>query len=56
MKDDLTKRVFWRLGIVKVLVKGRDSQVRAALVKVPNSNKFLRRSITHLIPVELQVE
>ena len=55
MKDDLTKRVFWKLGIVKELIKGRDSKVRAALVKVPNSN-ILLRSITHLIPVELQAE
>ena len=56
MKDDLMKRVFWKLGIMKELVKGRDSQVRAALVKVPNSSKLLRRSITHLIPVELHTE
>ena len=26
MKDDLTKRVFWKLGIVKELLKGRDSK------------------------------
>jgi len=53
MKDDLTKRVFWKLGIVKELVKGRDSKVQAALIKVKNCNTLLRRSITHLIPVEL---
>ena len=53
MKDDLTRRVFWKLGIVKELITGPDSQVRAALVKVPGSNKLLKRSITHLIPVEL---
>ena len=49
------KRVFWKLGIVKELLKGRDSKVRAALIKVPNSTKFLR-SVTHLIPVELKIE
>ena len=53
MKDDLTRRVFWKLGIVKELITGRDSQVRVALVKVTWSSKLLRRSITHLIPVEL---
>ena len=56
MKDDLTKRVFWKLGIVKELLKGRNSKVRAAVIKVPNSNKLLRRSVTHLIPVKLQFE
>ena len=59
LKDDLTKRMFWKLGIVKELIKGRDGhvgQIRAALIKVPDYAKLLRRSITHLIPVELQAD
>ena len=56
LKDDLTKRMFWKLGIVKELITGRDGQTRAALIKVPNYAKLLRRSITHLIPVELQAD
>ena len=56
LKDDLTKRMFWKLGIVKELITGRDGQIRAALIKVPNYTKLLRRSITHLIPVELQAD
>ena len=59
LKDDLTKRMFWKLGIVKELITGRDGhigQIRAALIKVPDYAKLLRRSITHLIPVELQAD
>ena len=40
MKDDLTKRVFWKLGIVQELIKGHDSKVRAALVRFPTVTFF----------------
>lgn len=46
----------WRLGIIKELIVGQDGQTQAALIKVTNHTKLLRRSITHLIPVELQPE
>ena len=49
------KRLFWRLAIVKELLTGHDSQVRAAAVKVGDSSRLLKRSITHLIPLELSV-
>ena len=55
LRDDCAKRIFWRLPIVKELLVGRDSQVRAAAVKVGNSSRLLKRSITHLIPLELSV-
>ena len=55
LRDELTKRAFWRLGIVTELLTGVDDTTRAAIVKTVNSDRtqFLRRSIKHLIPVEL---
>ena len=55
LRDDCAKCVFWRLAIVKELLTGRDSQVRAAAVKVGDSLRLLKRSITHLISLELSV-
>ena len=43
MKDDLIKGVFWKLGIVKELVRDQDSRVRATLIKVSNSNKLFKK-------------
>ena len=57
LKDDLTKRVFWKLAIVDELLPGRDGKIRAVKVKVPNekgSTSTLRRSIQHLIPLEIK--
>ena len=36
LKNDQTKRCFWKLGKVVELLLGRDRNVRAAKVKVPN--------------------
>ena len=56
LRDELTKRVFWRLGVVTELLTGRDGLTRAAIVKTVNSERtqLLRRSVKHLIPVELK--
>ena len=55
--DKFSKCVFWRLGIVTELLTGSDGITRAAIVKIENSEhtRFLRRSIKHLIPIELSV-
>ena len=55
LKDD-TKRTFWKLAIVEELLAGSDGQVRAARVRVANSERraqLLRRSIKHLYPLEV---
>ena len=56
LRDELTKRVFWRLGIVTELLTGKDGLTRAAIVRTVNSERtqLLRRSVKHLIPVELK--
>ena len=45
--DEFSKRAFWRLGIVKELLPGKDGLIRAAIVKVINSErpKLLRPSV-----------
>ena len=55
--DELTKRAFWKLGIVTELLTGQDGLTRAAIVKTVNCDKtsYLRRSIKHLIPIELSM-
>ena len=37
LKDDFTKRMFWKLAVVEEPLMGRDGQVRPAIVKVINS-------------------
>ena len=57
LRDEMTKCAFWRLGIVTELLTGRDDLARATIVKTVNSERtqLLRRSIKHLIPVELNI-
>ena len=54
--DELVKRAFWRLGIVTELLTGMANVTRSTIVKTVNSERtqFLRRSIKHLVPVELK--
>jgi len=56
LKNDSTKRHFWKLAIVQQLLKGHDEVVRAAIIKVVDGegkSSLLRRSIQHLIPIEV---
>jgi len=51
LREELTKRAFWRLGVVTELITGNDNITRAVIVKTVNSDRT--RSIKHIIPVEL---
>ena len=56
LKSDTSKRIFWKLAIVKELLKGNDHHVQAAVVSLTNpqgGTKLLRRSIKHLYPIEV---
>jgi len=55
LRDELTKRAFWRLGIVTELITGNDNITRAVIVKIVNSDRtqFLRQSIKYIIPVDI---
>ena len=55
VKDDMSKRMFWKIAMVKESIPGRDSQIRAAAVRVGDSSRLIKRSLTHLIPLELNV-
>ncbi|PFX11629.1 hypothetical protein AWC38_SpisGene24559 [Stylophora pistillata] len=57
LKNDSTSRIHWKIAIVEELIPGADGKVRAAIVKVGNSDKrptYLRRVIQHLIPIEVK--
>ena len=59
LKSDKTRRGFWKLARVEELIPGGDGEIRVGRVKVlSNDNKLiiLRRSITHLIPLEVRAE
>jgi len=57
VKDDVTKRLFWKLAVVTEVICGNDNQIRAAVVRVADPQgkpSLLRRSIKHLYPLEVQ--
>ena len=57
LKNDSTNRIHWKIARVEELIPGADGKVRAAIVKVGNSDKrptCLRRVIQHLIPIEVK--
>ena len=59
VKNDASKRLFWKLAVVDHLLTSADGNVRAANVRVsePNGNtKLLRRSVKHLFPIEVRQE
>ena len=47
LQNDSTKRVLWKLAIVKELLLGSDDRIRAAVVQVAGSRTLLKRSIKH---------
>ena len=52
-------RGFWRLGIIEKLIKGKDSQVRGAVVRVKSGqgvSSFMKRPIQRLFPLEVHHE
>ena len=46
--------MLWKLAIVKELLPGSDDRIRAAVVQVACSMTLLKRSIKHLIPIDLK--
>ena len=53
LQRDSTKRVLWKLAIVKELLPGSDNRIRAAVVQVTGSRSLLK-SMKHLIPIEVK--
>ena len=59
VRDDLTKRLFWKLAKVEELLTGRDEKIRAAVIRSSTSrgpSQLLRRSLKHLFPIELSCD
>ena len=42
----------WRVEIVEELLQGKDSQIRGAKVRVPNTNSILKRPVNKLYLLE----
>ena len=56
VKNDFSKRQFWKLGKIEELIIGTDGRVRAAKVRIPASkgSQVLMRSLKHLAPLEIR--
>ena len=56
LKNDKTKRIFWKLGRIESLLPGKDGQIRVGTLRVLNNDKkpiILKRSITSFVPLEV---
>ena len=59
LRNDSTKRVFWKFGKVDELIPSKDGIIRAAKVRVQGDGRkqvLLRRPIQHLIPLEVRAQ
>ena len=58
LKNESTKRIFWKIAKVEELIRSEDDGVRAAKIRVLNSDNrrsiIMRRPIQHLIPLEIR--
>ena len=55
LKDEQTKRAFWKIAIIEELIVSRDDNIRAAKVRVATNRgtSILTRSLKHLVPLEI---
>ena len=60
IRNEQTKRIFWKMAKVEQLLQGDDGATRAAQVRVlrgdSGRSQLLRRSIRQLIPIEVKHE
>ena len=57
LKNEGTTRQFWKLGIVTELLPSKDQEIRSVKVRVVTGKDqtiILKRSVTHLVPVEIK--
>ncbi|CAB3977862.1 Hypothetical predicted protein [Paramuricea clavata] len=58
LKNESTKRLFWKIAMVEELIRSIDGVVRSAKIRVLNSETrkpiIIRRPIQHLIPLEIR--
>ena len=52
LEEEWQSRSMWRVGIVEELLQGKDSQIRGAKVRVPNTNSILKRPVNKLYLLE----
>ena len=54
--DSTLKKGFWKLGLIKSLIRGRDQEVRGAEVKISSKGqkpRIIKRPLQLLFPLEL---
>ena len=57
LKDDATKKMYWKLAVVEELISGRDGQIRAAIIRIIDCDSKpsrICRGVKHLIPIEVR--
>ena len=58
LKNESTKRIFWKIAKVEELIRSEDDGVRSAKIRVLNSDNrrsiIMRRPIQHSIPLEIR--
>jgi len=54
VENDNKRRINWKLGIIKKLIKSHDSHIRAAIVEFNYENRkvVIKRPINKLYPIE----
>ena len=52
IEEERKPRSTWKMGIVVELIKGKDDNVRGAIVKVPKLNSLITRPICKLYHIE----
>ena len=52
IEEERKPRSTWKMGIVVELIKGKDDNVRGAIVRVPKSNSLITRPICKLYHIE----
>ena len=52
IEEERKPRSTWKMGIVVELIKGKDDNVRGAIVRVPKSNSLITRPICELYHIE----
>ena len=52
IEEERKPRFTWKMGIVVQLIKGKDDNIRGAIVRVPKSNSLITRPICELYHIE----
>ena len=52
IEEERKPRSAWKMGLIVELIKGKDDNIRGAIVRVPKSNSLIARPICKLYHIE----